>query len=63
MEIFSLEQNLTQDSCQQNEDKQNELEEIRNITLKGQCIRSKANWINQDQNQQNIFRVLNQELY
>lgn len=59
MEIFNLEENLTQDSCQQNEDKQNELEEIRNITLKGQCIRSKANWINQD----HIFRVLNQELY
>lgn len=62
-EILNLEQNLTQDSSQQLEEKHNELEEFRNIRLKGQCIRSKANWIDQGEKPTKYFANLESRNY
>lgn len=62
-EILHLKQNLTQDSIQQFEDKHNELEEIKTTRLKGQCIRSKENWIDQGEKPTKYFANLESRNY
>lgn len=54
---------MTQDSIQHFEDKHNELEEIRTTRLKGQCIRSKANWIDQGEKPTKYFANLESRNY
>lgn len=54
-EITEIEQNLTQNTIAEFNEKQNELEQIRSGILKGQCIRSRAKWIEEGEKPLSIF--------
>ena len=57
-EIFHLEQNLSELVLPDLVSKQNELEGIRKQKLKGQCIRSKVNWIEEGEKPSKYFTSL-----
>ena len=57
-EIFHLEQNLSELVLPDLVSKQNELESIRKQKLKGQCIRSKVNWIEESEKPSKYFTSL-----
>ena len=57
-EIFHLEQNLSELVLPDLVSKQNELESIRKQKLKGQCIRSKVNWIEEGEKPFKYFTSL-----
>ena len=57
-EIFHLEQNLSELVLTDLVSKQNELESIRKQKLKGQCIRSKVNWIAEGEKPFKILHII-----
>lgn len=62
-EITEIEQNLTQNTIAELNEKQNELEQIRSNILKGQCIRSKAKWIEEGEKPTKYFLSLESRNY
>lgn len=54
-EITEIEQNLTQNTIADLNEKQNELEQIRSGILKGQCIRSRDKWIEEGEKSTKYF--------
>lgn len=62
-EITEIEQNLTQNTIDELNEKQNELEQIRSNILKGQCIRSKAKWIEEGEKPTKYFLSLESRNY
>lgn len=62
-EILKLEQNLSEQSLITLTEKQKEYEDIRRNRFKGQCIRSKAKWIEEDEKPSKYFINLESRNY
>ena len=61
-EIKLLEENINNMNLEQLETKKHELEELRKEKFKGHYVRSRAKWIEEGENQQNIFATWNREI-